>query len=443
MSLLCPVSIAAERFPTRPAVITPHETISYREFHERINAAQELLSKLKAPKMMAVCAPSSLEYLITIMAAWRLGIVTVLLSTRQPPEIIKKQLEHLDCRSVLTDLQSISDVRATSDYPSRIWFNQPATILFTSATTAEPKAVVHTYANHYWSAVGANENMPLKNDDRWLLSLPLYHVGGLAILFRTILAGAAIIVPQAKEDLAVSIAKYAPTHVSLVPAQFLKLTDLKPLKKLKGILMGGSAIPDSIFAAAKKHNLPLFVTYGLTEMSSQVATGKAGGKIEVLKYRQMKVAKDGEVLVKGQTLFKGYWKKGKTILPLIDSGWFKTGDLGRIDRTKGLQVIGRRDNMFISGGENVHPEEIERAINAFDDVELATVVPVKDKQFGLRPVAFVKTRSNHALKTAALTKSLEKTLPGFKIPKIFFPWPVSDNSLKPSRQELQQIAKTQ
>jgi O-succinylbenzoic acid--CoA ligase len=161
-------------------------------------------------------------------------------------------------------------------------------------------------------------------------------------------------------------------------------------------------------------------------MSSQVVTGKPVDAktpcAKVLPYRQMRIASDGEILVKGETLFKGYGTGTRLHLPLTSDGWFQTGDLGVVDAKGCLTVLGRKDNMFISGGENIQPEEIEKALLAIKGVEQAVVVPKEDKEFGYRPVAFVKFHGQ-AIDPAHLTDILKKELPRFKIPDIFYPWP--------------------
>ena len=133
------------------------------------------------------------------------------------------------------------------------------------------------------------------------------------------------------------------------------------------------------------------------------------------------MAEDGESLVRGDTLFAGYVEGDGVKRPLDDGGWFHTGDLGEIDESGYLRVTGRRDNQFISGGENVQPEEIEAALLRIEGVEQAVVVPVADEEFGERPVAFVRARGGGQARD--LTEALTLVLPRFKIPMAFRDWP--------------------
>ena len=177
----------------------------------------------------------------------------------------------------------------------------------------------------------------------------------------------------------------------------------------------------------------MHTTYGLTEMSSQVTTTSPEDRRDrlftsgkVLDHRDLKVD-NGQVFVKGKTLFKGYVKAGRTLLPVDDKGWFGTGDMGHIDSDGYLTLLGRQDNMFVSGGENVYPEEIEEALCRLPDILQAVVVPIKDKEFGFRPVAFIKIEGNKAVDQGNIVSNLERYLPRFKIPVAFFKWPEKEN----------------
>jgi len=197
-------------------------------------------------------------------------------------------------------------------------------------------------------------------------------------------------------------------------------------------------------------------------MSSQVATGKVSdinqACVKVLPYRQLKISSDGEILVGGEVLFKGYVTGTKLHLPTVVSFpdqnevsfpnafvgnlkennlWFPTGDIGQLDKDGNLTVTGRRDSMFISGGENIHPEEIEKALLSIKGVEQAIVVPKEDAEFGHRPIAFIKFVAE-PLNDEYLVASLQPLLLRFKIPVAFYPWPqnLMAQGLKISRQEL-------
>jgi O-succinylbenzoic acid--CoA ligase len=328
--------------------------------------------------------------------------------------------------------------------PAEIPLDRPSTVVFTSGSTGTPKAALHTFGNHYLSAAGSNANIAVAPRDRWLHSLPLYHVGGLSIVFRCLLAGAAVALPEPDAPLGGSIRGLRVTHVSLVSTQLLRLLreDTK-LGGLKAVLMGGGPIPEDLVDEALARGLPVHTSYGLTEMASQVTTTPPGASRErlrtagrVLPRREVRVSGEGEILVRGETLFAGYLRGDGPNLPLDDGRWFRTGDLGEMDDNGYLRVLGRRDNLFVSGGENVRPEEIEEALLRIKGVEEAVVVPMQDPEFGERPAAFVRLSGG----VVDLASALEPILPRFKIPNAFHEWEGAAG-MKPDRLALRERAK--
>ena len=328
------------------------------------------------------------------------------------------------------------------------------TIIFTSGSSGPEKAVVHSISNHFFSALGANKFMPLYSGDRWLLSLPMYHVGGLAIFFRILLSGAAMVVSPEKKNIAETIEKYKITHLSLVPTQLYRLIQTKvgrdSLVKLKLILLGGAPIPFSLLQKSIELGLNIKTSYGSTEMSSQIATGGMDS-YKILPFREVRITQENEIEVRGKTLFKGYYEKEKLFKPFDKKGWFKTGDLGFWDTSKkkfenknsvfknSLKILGRLDNMFISGGENILPEEIENVLYQSKMVDQVIVVSAEDREFGKRPVAFIKYRGSPS--EGKIRKYLEKHLIKFKIPVLFLPWEDSfESDFKHRRKELSKIA---
>lgn len=348
----CPIHLHAQKHPGRLALIRHDKAFSWRECDEYIDRIPELrlFKDLRAKKPYCPLNP----YL---------------------PQ--KVQDDHKKC------LRQISGFAAC---------------LYTSGSTTFPKIACFSYENLFWSALGSNISIPFEGNDRWLLSLPLYHVGGIGILMRWALSGALIVIPKkGKETKALN--KHKVTHASYVPTT-LKREKRSHLEKLKVILLGGAPLPEI--------DLPnLYPTYGLTEMSSQVMT-----RGQLLEYRQMKIAPDGEILVKGPTLFQGYFQDGRIHLPLDEDGYFHTNDL-----FDGQKILGRKDRQFISGGENIRPEEIETILMQFPEIDKAIVSPVADEDYGMRPKAHLIL--NHSIEINALKEALKKLLPSYKIPVSF------------------------
>jgi len=403
---------------------------------------------IKAFDRIAVCDDNSVEYVILLLALWQIKAVAAPISPRWPDKTIASYAAKINARNLFR----CADIKRAICFDARqqmeaekykeLELGQEMTIIATSGSSGEAKAAVHTWGNHFYSAQGSNAIIPLTNSDRWLLSLPLYHVSGIAITARCLLSGAGLVIAS-NEDLIVAIERGKATHVSLVSVQLQKLlADEKNhtlLRSLKCILLGGSSIPRTLIEDSLKLGLNIYLSYGLTEMSSQVATGKAveinQACVKALPYRQISISSEGEILVKGETLFKGYVTGAKLHLPL-SSFWFSTGDMGQLDSDGCLTVTGRRDSMFISGGENIHPEEIEKALLSIKGIEQAIVVPKEDKEFGQRPIAFIKY-IGEPLEENHLIRCLQGDLPRFKIPIAFLPWPQNliSQGVKIPRQE--------
>jgi O-succinylbenzoic acid--CoA ligase len=451
-NITCPISEHAVRHPEKPALITGKFTVNYREYDLRVRQTAFRLRELglKRGERLTLLMDNSVEYAIVIMAAFRLGVVVCPFSTRFPPSLVRKQMIHIASGNLLAtdeykdrgistvvriDYNRLFDTGPAGCYDDdQIALDQPATILFTSGSS-----------------------IPLVPDDCWLLSLPLYHVSGLAILMRAALSGAAVRFTGDTEDACTIMTDDRRiTHLSLVSAQLQRLLKRvesigQSLTHLKAILLGGSEIPGELILSASRHGWPIHKSYGLTEMASQVTTTgpgelpeKANTSGRVLRFREMSLSPDSELLVRGNTLFDGYVEGENIHRPFSDDGWFATGDLGQLDKHGYLTVTGRRDNLFVTGGENIQPEQVERSLCSLTGILQATVVPVPDKEFGFRPIAFLQTDEKTTIDEKLLKESLREFLPGHMIPLRFFPLPDIDThlQLKSNRQELIALARS-
>src|SRR3989338_1901389 len=321
----CPWKAGAGRLGRQPALIEGVRSISYSQLQKMAAEAGYRLEVLgvRPHDYVAIAAFNSINYILVLLALWRIGAVACLLSPRLPQAGIRDQLHKIGCRYLLTSLPALLEsskieipktdlekitlgnkggsqraqvVQFGRNMTSTFPLGQEVTVMFTSGTSGEPKAALHTFGNHYDNALGANEHIPVGPGDRWLLSLPLYHVGGLGIVFRVLLGKAAVVIPQAQEDISGALCRYRVTHLSLVSTQLCRLLhdgkNTAILRRLKVLLLGGGPIPDSLVRRSVEEGLPLYATYGLTEMASQVATSRRltrGNPVpgaHVLKYRQ-------------------------------------------------------------------------------------------------------------------------------------------------------------
>lgn len=374
-----------------------------------------------------------------------------MLSMRWPGAAVNQALGRLGIEYVLT---TRTDLEVECLDPAVFYAEKPhiadvssyegvATIVYTSGSSATPKAVAHSLENHITSAQSACAALDLGSSDRWLLSLPLWHVSGISIVFRCSIAGARIVIPDPGMSLMEALSNYQITHVSMVPTQLIRVLEQaqKPPRHLRSVIVGGGPMPQGVLKMAINKGWPIRTTYGMTETTSMVTLSNKnpspGSSGHVLQGNELKIAGDGEILVRSQAVCLGYLNDDTIVNIADDDGWLHTGDLGRFDENGELYVLGRKDNMFISGGENISPEEIEFALCDVRGVQKAVVVPVPDPEFGQRPVAFIKGSA----KSKDLERALNRELPRFKIPK-YYPWPDSagSHSLKPDRKLFAELA---
>jgi O-succinylbenzoic acid--CoA ligase len=478
-----PLEIRAARTPAAPALLfrpdalpgldAGAQSLTFAQLEQRTAAiARSLLERgvVRGERVGLLLAPGPAHPLL-LFALLRAGAVAIPVSTRLPGAAVPALLARVGCRRLIADrgepldkgggLEIVpSSALLLADGQRRGARPLPlppfdraagATIVFTSGSTGAPKAALHTFENHWANAVGSNRNIPLRPGDRWLLSLPPWHVGGLAVLFRCLLGGAAAVASGGGEPLADAIAAFGVTHLSLVATQLFRLLGEQrgraALRGVKAVLLGGGPLPAALVDEARRAGARLVTSYGSTEMASQATATRPGDPPQALETagrplacRRVAIAADGEILVQGRTLFGGY-VDAAGVRPAVDAaGWFHSGDLGRLDADGRLIVTGRRDTMFISGGENIHPEEIERELLRFPGVLEAIVAPVPDPEFGARPAAFLRTADGGLPSADELGRFLREKLPGFKLPRRYLRWPELDEGLKPDRRAFAALA---
>ncbi|MDN3682260.1 o-succinylbenzoate--CoA ligase [Vibrio tapetis subsp. quintayensis] len=315
--------------------------------------------------------------------------------------------------------------------------NQLVSLIFTSGSSGKPKAVAHTASQHIASAKGLLSEFQFEQTDSWLLSLPMYHVSGLAIVWRWLVVGAGLVIPG---DKGLSYDLTQVTHASLVAVQLQRVLEDNHTLMLKRVLLGGSHIPESLCQSARERGVDTWLGYGMTEAASTVTakrTDELANAGSVLPNRQLKLVGE-RIYIAGETLASGYYQNG-IVTPLIrHDGWFDTKDLGQWQPNEQLKIIGRADNQFVSGGENIHCEEIEAVLNTHPQIQQSYIVPLVDTEFGHRPVAVL---------IASIL--LDKTnYDAFLAPKLTkFKWPIGyhlmppellGNGIKVSRQSIKQ-----
>ncbi len=446
--LTCPIRWRAQQNPASPALWDAGVTLSYQQLDARLNALQQQLQQagIRAGEHLFICSKNSAELVMLLWVCWREQIVCCPVNPAFPlarQQALLQQVHATHCwPSPGLQFDFSQEMPATK--ACRLDEDQLSNLIFTSGSSGSPKIVAHRLGNHLANARGSL--VPIGENDGWLLSLPLFHVGGLAILFRCFLAGACVVLPDPACALPELLQKAPVTHLSLVPTQLYRLLQQPDFHfsatRVKHLLLGGAPLPESLIAACREQQLRPWVSYGLSEMASQVCTAAAGqpGLVgKALSGREVTI-KHHEICVRGQTLFAGYYQPdGSLLLPMDDEGWFHTGDAGYW-QDDALVINGRIDNQFISGGENIQPEQIEQQLLQHPAVAQAVVVPVPDAEWGMRSVCFIDWQHS-AIAFSELTDWLRQYLPAYMLPKQWLPWPqLPAGQLKIQRAEFKRLA---
>jgi len=431
---------AALAFPQQTAIKLAGQGIRYSELSQRVIALGQQLraAGIAEGEPLACIALNNLEMICLYWACIDIGAIFFPISPRFPLAQIQGLIDEHQIRYVwraeISDLQNCSQLaldfnRLSNELAQPVDITRPANVILTSGSSGFPKAAVHCLANHIANAEGARSLIPLEQGDAWLLSLPLFHIGGLAILNRCALVGATVVMPDQALSLSQQIDHDKLTHLSLVPAQLSKLladTSSK-LESIKCLLLGGGAVSLDLLAELKQRNIASYTSYGMTEMGSQITTGPAlsdGSSGKLLPKRELKI-EDGVIWVRGECLFMGYLSSEGIRAGVDQDGWFYTKDRGEWDENGNLHILGRVDNMFICGGENIQPEEIEAALKQHPQIDDAIVFAIPDAQFGNLPAAILRGSLTHLTESIAneLELFLADKIARFKRPRQYYVWP--------------------
>jgi O-succinylbenzoic acid--CoA ligase len=312
-------------------------------------------------------------------------------------------------------------------------------ILFTSGTTGRPKGVCLTYANQLASARASARRLGSEPDDRWLLCMPMHHIGGLSIPLRSVIQATAVEVHAGFDPERVARAlDTRPIRVAtLVPTMLARVFEAGLARRpaaLRALLLGGGPIPAVLVEKSLARGIPTAPTYGLTEACSQVATlppaelaraGDTAGR--ALSDTELCIARadgspagtgePGQILVRGPQVMRGYLDRPEDSARVLAGGWLHTGDVGTLDADGYLRVLDRREDLIVSGGENVYPAEVEAALLAHPGVREAAVIARADSTWGQLVHAVVALAPGAALGPAELDAWLRTRLAGFKRPR--------------------------
>jgi O-succinylbenzoic acid--CoA ligase len=410
---------SAAAAPGRTALIAGAERVDFSELERRSVATACRLAGLGVEHgdRVAILLDLSSEYVVLLHALMKLGAVTVPIDPRLADPERESRLERIGPALVVDDFRTIAEAAEADVAPAQdIELDSLHCVIHTSGTQGAPKPVELTYANHLWSAFGSGIRIGVDPADRWLCCLPLHHIGGLAIVLRSAIYGTAVVVERFDpKKIGRVIVDERVTLASLVGTTLQRLLEAgASLNALRCVLVGGGPVTPGALERAIALGAPVAPTYGLTEAASQVTTlppgearahpGSAGPPILPAEIR----TEDGVVLVRGPNVAPG---------ETDPDGWLRTGDLGWIDENGHLHPTGRFDDVIVSGGENVLPEEIEVALRTHPAVADAAVAGREDPEWQQAVVAVVVLRDGKRVSEAELSVFCRQRLAPYKVPK--------------------------
>ena len=446
---------------------TPHKTFLHLEgeqltFAEVSGLVAATCAHIQAQRALergdrvAILMPSGLGFILAVLALLRMRVIAVPLNARLTAGELKWQLKNADCRLLIADAVTSQMARALGvdvlelpvmradgapadqgDYGT-LDLDDDCAIIHTSGTTGKPKAAVLTGGNIYHSAMASALRLGCMQQERWLCVLPLYHVGGLSIVLRSLFYGTAVDLmgfDVAAVNRALSTRPI--TIVSLVPTMLGRLLDAKTgpwNSQLRLILLGGEAPTEALLARCAEAELPIATSYGLSEAASQVATAlpelvsnKPGSVGKPLAFTQLRISDaqgrdaprnvPGEISVKGLTVLREYYRDERATADALRAGWLHTGDIGYLDEDGDLFILQRRADLIVSGGENVYPAEIETVLRRHPAVKEVLVFGLSDAEWGQRVTALIKCHDDALPSAQELDAFARERLAGYKIPR--------------------------
>jgi len=400
-------------------------------------------------------------FILTLLALMRMRVLSVPLNTRLTAGELAWQIKNADCRLLICEpqtralagqlgvdvleLPNLDREAPTSQYSDfgMMRLDEDFAIIHTSGTAGRPKAAILTYGNVYQSAIASARKLDVIQGEQWLCVLPLYHVGGLSIVFRSLIYGTAIeVLPPGRFDAGEVnriLSEHPVTLVSLVPTMLQRLLDAKTRPwspNLRLILLGGAAPLPALVARCIADKLPIATTYGLTEASSQVATAmpdlvyrKPGTAGKPLMFTQVRIRDEkgddaaagvpGEILVKGDTVMRGYYGEPAATAAALRDGWLHTGDIGYLDEDGDLFILQRREDLIVSGGENIYPAEVEERLRGHPAVAEAVVIGLPDAAWGQSVAAALQLAPGARASAEEIEAHARAHLASYKIPRRF------------------------
>ncbi|RAJ26715.1 fatty-acyl-CoA synthase [Gelidibacter algens] len=447
-----------------------NKSYTYSDLHTYANQLTHKFLELHLEEgdRIAVLAEHSLEYIVLFVACQRMGIIIVPLNYRlslkeisrlisdctpslliynqnhqdKVGQLLPQNLKSVSFDTLRTYYQKVDGVVAKS---FQMKADNPLFIFYTSGTTGAPKGVIYTNKMLFWNSLNTSMQLGITFRDSTINILPPYHTSGWHIFVTPLLHKGAHIGMLEKFDAEKTLCLLELNKTTLFMALPTMLMMMQKsavfkkvnLKKLRYIISGGEKVPSELVSYWKQEkNIYIRPGYGLTEAGPSITSlhhkmaqlkpnsiGKPNFYLEVKivdkKGAKVKPNEVGELCIKGDIVTPGYWNNSVKTSNKIKKGWLFTGDFAYCDAEGFLYMKGRKNDMYISGGENIYPQEVEAQLEEFIDISKAVVLSVKDDKWGQCGIAFVTT-TNKILSVTHIREFLKTNLVAFKHPKYIF-----------------------
>lgn len=443
------------------------EKYTYRCFYQAAcKGAKTLIQKgVKKGDRVAVLATNELDYVVLFYAAQRVGAILVPINFR----LTQREVDHIvtDCdpalivhqesyTSIIQETPQISKRQTLllSEFSQSLKngsvenqkpdFHPECMIIYTSGTTGSPKGAVLTHSMIFWNSINTGMRLNLTQEDCTVIFLPFFHTGGWNVLTTPLLhrGGKVIFLKKFDPDLTLRLCETEKASILFGVPTTMDMMSRAPefkranLKSIRYAIVGGEPMPVELIKTWHEKGVPIRQGYGLTEfgpnvfsLNQQDAIRKIGSigfpnfytevKVMVSDEQEAQIEAVGELWLKGPMCMQGYWKNPQATSETISGGWLKTGDLVRYDSEGYFYVMGRKKDMYKSGGENVYPSELEKVLRAIPGVRDAAVIGVSDSRWGEVGKAFLVCESGANLREDQVLEYCQKSLAKFKIPKYF------------------------
>ncbi len=465
----------ADFTPGKAAIRFAGQEISYRALAGRVRQAVDILSALgiREGDVVGFLGFNHPDMLVLLFACARARAILLPLNWRLAPPEHARVLDDARPRVVMVGPEFLAQAEMLRESrPDIVWlaldaapsgwlawtgiepaqtalassdersFEAPVLLCYTSGSTGAPKGVVLTQEALFWNALNSAHMHDLTSADRVLTTLPMFHVGGLNIQTLPALHAGATVVLHPKFDPAAAldaIERERITLAVLVPAQLTALMEhprweSADLSSLRVITTGSTIVPEAFVRRVHQRGVPLIQVYGSTEtcpiatyLRAAEADRKAGSAGLPALYCAVRIVDgggndagtgiDGEILVRGPSVMRHYWNAPAVTAAALRDGWYHSGDVGHFDEDGYLYVVARKNDMIISGGENIYPAELETVLLDCAAIAEACVVGRPDERWGEAVVAAVVLKPGAQISEAEVLALFDGRIARYKRPR--------------------------